>query len=650
MFENNRILLNLKKKLKINTPRVEGIVKKSNKGFGFLEINSKNSYFIPPKKIKKVMHGDKIIARIGFSKNREIVIPEKLVEPFLNTFVGRLQKINKKLFIIPDYPFLKEFIPCNFLLKDKLSYESGDWFLAKLTKHKLKDNNVFHAEIIKFISKKKDPFTQWFVTLTKHGLKSSEPKCKIKKNILFDENFKKRKDLTHLNFITIDSNNTQDIDDAVFIKKVENDCLELTVAISDVTSYVNYNSELDIIASKRGFTNYLPGFNIPMLPRFLSENLCSLQPYEKRPVLACTMIISKNGKIKKNSNFFLAWIKSHGKLSYKNVSDFLEKKSFWKPLNKKIEEQILLLYDFCISRIKWRKKNSLIFPDRNEYKFNLSKNCEILNISIEKRRIAHKIIEECMISANFIAANTLFKNKCLGLYNNHSGFDLSGANQISLLLIKKKIFINSKELLTLKGFCNLYRILENKKYKYLNSRIRRFQSFSEISFNPHPHYALGFKRYATWTSPIRKYGDLINHRFLKSMIFNKKPIFLKNDILQKISNQKRKHRLSEREIQDFLYIKYFKTKNLKNLIFNAEIFEVSKGGIRAKLLENGANIFIPNSFIHNIRSELDFNKEEGLIFINGKIFYKISDIIKVNLIDIRIDTKNIIAKPIIKLK
>jgi len=143
MFRNNNILMKLKKKLTINAPRVEGIVKKSEKGFGFLEIDSKVSYFIPPKKIKKVLHGDKIIAKIGFSKNREIVIPERLIEPFLSTFIGRLQILNKRFFIIPDYPCLNEYIPCTFLKNNLLNFKSGDWFLAKLTQHKLKNNNFF---------------------------------------------------------------------------------------------------------------------------------------------------------------------------------------------------------------------------------------------------------------------------------------------------------------------------------------------------------------------------------------------------------------------------------------------------------------------------------------------------------------------------
>lgn len=640
MFYNNSILIQLKKKFKKKTIRIEGIVKKSEKGFGFLETDSKNSYFIPPKKIKKVMHGDKIIAKIGFSKNREIVIPEKLIDSFLKIFIGRLQKINKQFFIVPNYTFLKEYIPCTFLKNHISEFQSGDWFIAKLTKHKLNDN-FFHAELIKFVSKKEDPFAPWWITLSKYNLKKKEPKIDICDVTFIDS--KKRLDLTHLSFITIDNNYTQDIDDALFIQKINNN-FELLVAISDTTSFIHSDSKLDIIASKRAFTNYLPGFNVPMLPRILSENLCSLKPNKKRPVLVCKMIISKKGKINKNSEFFLAWIQSKEKLSYKNVSDWLEKKSNWTPSTENIKKQLNFLNQLCISRIQWRKKYALIFPERKEYKFHLSSNGEVLKISHEKRRIAHKIVEECMISANLTAAQVLSKKLGFGLYNNHSGFDVSSAKHISSLLKKSKIFITSKKILTLKGFCALYKILRKKKYKYLNSRIRKFQSFSEFSFNPNPHYALGFKKYATWTSPIRKYGDIINHRFLKSFILGETPVTIKKNILKKISDQKRKHRLSEREVEDLLYIQYFTKNNFINKILKSEIIDIFKGGIRAKLLDLGANVFIPNVFIHNVRSELQLNLEDGLIYIKKKIFYQISDIIQIQIVDIKKDTKSIIAK------
>ncbi|MBZ2279667.1 MAG: exoribonuclease II, partial [Buchnera aphidicola] len=112
MFQNNPLLAQLKKKLHAKIPRVEGVVKSTEKGFGFLEIDTQKSYFIPPKNMKKVMHGDRISARIIFEKDREIADPETLIDPFLKKFVGKIEKKENRLFILPHYPFLRDLIAC----------------------------------------------------------------------------------------------------------------------------------------------------------------------------------------------------------------------------------------------------------------------------------------------------------------------------------------------------------------------------------------------------------------------------------------------------------------------------------------------------------------------------------------------------------
>ncbi|MBZ2279600.1 exoribonuclease II, partial [Buchnera aphidicola] len=117
MFQNNPLLAQLKKKLHAKIPRVEGVVKSTEKGFGFLEIDAQKSYFIPPKNMKKVMHGDRILARIIIEKDREIADPEILIEPFLKTFVGKIEKKENRLFILPHYPFLKDLIACHIYKK-----------------------------------------------------------------------------------------------------------------------------------------------------------------------------------------------------------------------------------------------------------------------------------------------------------------------------------------------------------------------------------------------------------------------------------------------------------------------------------------------------------------------------------------------------
>lgn len=642
MFQNNPLLTKLKKNLHAKIPRVAGIVKSNERGFGFLEVDAQKSYFIPPKNMKKVMHGDKIIALLKIEKDREIVEPEKLIEAFLNRFVGKIAKKDNKLFIIPDHPFLKDPIVCKPDQNCINIFNHGDWAVAKLIQHKLKGDHIFYAELHEKITQENDPFTPWWVTLARHNIDRKEP-ISEENDIVLKDNYP-RKDLTNLDFITIDNINTKDIDDALFVDEMPNGEISLIVAIADPTAYIKQGSKLDSIAFKRGFTNYLPGFNIPMLPRNLSEDICSLHPNKCRPVLACHIVILKDGSISKKIHFFLAWIKSKAKLSYEHVSDWIEKLGTWIPTIPSIEKQILILHRLCLLRIQWRKINAVLFKDSLEYRFHLSENGNVLDVSVEKRRIAHKMIEECMIIANISAANFLSKNLGFGIYNIHSGFDLVNAENAVSFLKSCHLNFQVEDIKTLKGFCNLRRVLNVVSNSYIDSRIRRFQSFGDLSITPGPHFALGFLEYATWTSPIRKYSDIINHRLLKSIIQKEEAIKPNEEIKFSINEKRRRNRMAERDISDWLYTILLKKKQYHNRKFDAEITDISRNGIRARLIENGAYVFIPGIFIHDIREEITFNKEAGKIFINNTMHYKISDVIQVVLSEIRIETRSIIAK------
>ncbi|HXK00367.1 MAG TPA: exoribonuclease II [Buchnera sp. (in: enterobacteria)] len=645
MFLNNPILEKLKKKLHDKLPKFEGIVKSTEKGFGFLDVDSQKSYFISPIDMKKVMHGDRIVARIQVEKNREIAKPEKLIDAFLNKFIGKIERKNNNIFILPDHPLLKNLILCNIDSKNQYNFKTGDWVVAQLITHKLKGDQHFCAKIVKFIIEGNSFLVPWKVTLLRHNLNINEPNINLK-DIIFDK-LPNRKDLTHLEFITIDSLNTKDIDDALFIKKEKNNSMNLFIAIADPTSYIATNSTTDKTAFERGFTNYLPGFNIPMLPRMLSEDLCSLKPDEIRPVLVCHVVIDSKGNIlEEKITFFLAWIKSKAKLVYEDVSDWLENIGSWKPKTEAIRNQILLLHHFSKIRSTWRNTHALIFKERAEYKFNISENGEILNVTRTYRRIAHKIVEEAMITANICSAKILSEKLGFGIYNVHSGFDSANAEHVVLLLLRYGITISVKEISTLSGFCKLHRMLNQLSNNYISSRIRRLQSFGEISLTPCPHFGLGLTSYATWTSPIRKYGDMVNHRFLKSIIQNKKIVKPNNSIIAKISDCRRRNRMSERDVEDWLYVILLKKTINKNNIFYAEITDITRGGIRAKLVENGANVFIPMSLLNPNRDELVCNQEQGIIHIIKKISYRLSDIIKVKLKEIRIESRSIIAVPV----
>ena len=158
MFQDNPLLAQLKQQLHSQTPRAEGVVKATEKGFGFLEVDAQKSYFIPPPQMKKVMHGDRIIAVIHSEKERESAEPEELVEPFLTRFVGKVQGKNDRLAIVPDHPLLKDAIPCRAARGLNHEFKEGDWAVAEMRRHPLKGDRSFYAELTQYITFGDDHF------------------------------------------------------------------------------------------------------------------------------------------------------------------------------------------------------------------------------------------------------------------------------------------------------------------------------------------------------------------------------------------------------------------------------------------------------------------------------------------------------------
>lgn len=642
MFQNNPLLAQLKQQLRGQTPHVEGTIKGTDKGFGFLEVDQQKSYFIPPQQMKKVMHGDKIKATLHTDKNREIAEPEELIEPFLTRFVGQVQKHAQRLSIIVDHPSLIAPIPCRIAANLSHNFEQGDWVVAELRHHPLQGSGGFNAEIVQFITQADDFFAPWWVTLSRYELEKSAPEADSLQ-LLADEG--ERIDLIHLPFITIDGPTTEDMDDALCTEENADGSLTLWIAIADPTAYIAEDSELDLIARQRAFTNYLPAFDIPMLPRELANNLCSLRTNERRSALVCRVTVTPNGELKDDIQFLTAWVQSKAKLVYDNVSDWLENCGLWLPENEVIAQQIRLLQLLTDWRAQWRKKNALIFKERPDYRFTLNDQGKVLNIVVESRRIANRMVEEAMITANLCAARVLSRQLGFGIFNAHPGFDPSKVDQVVTILKNNGIEVDGEALLTLDGFRQLRRQIDLQPTSYLDNRIRRCQTYADLTTLPQPHFGLGFDVYATWTSPIRKYGDMVNHRLLKALIVNRPIEPPKEEIIIQLAERRRLNRMAEREVSDWLYARYLAEKIGAPMHFKAEIFDISRGGMRARLLDNGAMVFIPAPFIHAIKNELVCNQEHGTILINGTEAYRLGDTLDLILTEVRMDTRSIIARP-----
>ncbi|RJX70935.1 exoribonuclease II [Vibrio sinensis] len=649
MFQDNPLLAQLKQQMQENLPKKEGTIKATEKGFGFLEVDSKTSFFIPPPYMKKCLHGDKVIAIIRTEKEREVAEPESLLEQNLTRFIGRVKLFKGKLNVAPDHPQLKK-----QSLKAKVKkglnpehFAEGDWVVAHLIQHPLKGDNGFMVEISEKITDANDKIAPWWVTLAENDLPNSEPAGLDTWEVKDDADLE-RIDFTHVPFVTIDGQSTKDMDDALYAKKNANGDFELTIAIADPTAYITPDSEMDKVARERGFTIYLPGRNIPMLPRDLADELCSLMEGEVRPALCCTVTVSKDGVIGDDIKFFAANIKSHARLVYDHLSDWLEngESPEWQP-NEEIAQIVRDLYEFSLARAQWRQANAVVFPDRPDYRFELSEDNDVIAIHADMRRSANRLVEESMITANICAGKTLQAAFGCGVFNTHAGFKPEKiADVVALVNPDGDLPFTVESVATLEGFAALRRWLGQQDTSYLDNRIRKAQAYSEMGNQPLPHYAMGLDIYATWTSPIRKYGDMINHRMLKAFVLGKEPVQTADDTVgEELALHRKHHNMAERKVGDWLYARTLAEAPANETKFNAEIFDISRAGMRVRLLDNGAAAFIPGSMIVDNKERLECNGESGTVAVDKELVFRLGDVLEVVLVDVNQENRSLLAKP-----
>lgn len=656
MFQDNPLLAQLKQQIHDSKEQVEGVVKSTDKAYGFLECDKK-TYFIAPPSMKKVMHGDKIKATIEKQGDKEQAEPESLIEPMLTRFIAKVRfNKDKKLQVLVDHPNINQPIGAQQEKSVKEELQEGDWVVANLKNHPLRDDRFFYATINQFICRADDELAPWWVTLSRHE-QSRYPVQGAEHYEMLEQ--KTRENLTALHFVTIDSESTMDMDDALYIEPIAKNSTQtgwkLVVAIADPTAYIALDSQIEQEAKQRCFTNYLPGFNIPMLPRELSDELCSLIANETRPALVCYIETDLAGNITAKPHFVSAYVQSKAKLAYNKVSDYLEQAdNAWQPETPETAQQIHWLHQFTKARIQWRKTHSLFFKEKPDYAFVLAENGKVQEIKAEYRRIANQIVEEAMIIANICAAQFLDEQAKTGIFNTHSGFDkkflenahnflmANLANEQNQTELAERYSVEN--LATLNGYCQMRHDIEPIESDYLELRLRRYLTFAEFKSELSPHFGLGLEGYATWTSPIRKYSDMVNHRLIKAVLAKQPYEKPQNDVLARLQEARRQNRLVERDIADWLYCRYLADKVASNAEFEAEVQDVMRGGLRVQLLENGASMFIPASTLHNNKEEMQVNSDEIALYIKGERTYKIGDMVKVKLTEVKEATRSIVGE------
>ena len=321
-----------------------------------------------------------------------------------------------------------------------------------------------------------------------------------------------RVDLTHIPFVTIDGEDSKDFDDAVYAEKVDSG-FNIMVAIADVAFYVRPFSDLDRQAYKRGNSVYLPNMVVPMLPELLSNDLCSLRPKEERPTLVCQMKIDNAGKVL-NYDFKRAVIKSAARLTYKEVQEAID---------GKYSANIIDVFKTCVQPVyeayfafdKARKERGALELISSEIKVKIDKLGNVSKIEKFEQLTAHKIIEEFMVAANVCAAKALKKTKLPVMYRIHEPPLEEKVKDIKPLLMDLGLKLPDAAAIRPQHFNRILEECEKKGYSSgISDLVLRLQCQAKYSPTNLGHFGLGLEDYAHFTSPIRRYSDLLIHRAL----------------------------------------------------------------------------------------------------------------------------------------
>ncbi len=476
---------------------------------------------IIPKQAKMLFVGDEVNAKVlGINKRSRIEAeiksivsrPQKTITGYYyKSFDGHfLKPISKNSSLVvtllpPPVKLEPEaLIEAEIIIQPSLSAPA----VAKFTKEIEQVSPVKEAMML--ASKKYDLIEEWSKKATKYVDNISE-------DIIVGD----RVDLRSMDFVTIDGEDAKDFDDAVYAHQTKTGGWKLYVAIADVSNYVQKDSALDLDAKRRSTSVYFPGYVIPMLPEKLSNGLCSLQPKVDRYSLVCEMNISAKGKLTR-TKFYSAVINSKARLTYTEVVKLLGKKANTiVENNPELVPGLFELHDLYHVLHAARQERGAIDFDTVETQIILDEHNHIESIVPRHRNDAHRLIEECMLMANVATANFMIKHK------KPSPFRVHGEpKEDKMEALKKYLSLHGVHLAYGKNGKvtpqALAKMLESVKGRddYDDIQIMTLRSMNQAvySIDNEGHFGLSYKEYTHFTSPIRRYPDLVVHRLIKSII------------------------------------------------------------------------------------------------------------------------------------
>ena len=520
---NRKSQLCLPEKLDLTKGRVEG----HPDGFGFVVPDEGgDDLFLSPKEMHRVLHGDRVLVRLaGFDRRgrregkivevlehvNKFVVGRYYVEGGLGFLIAENRRINQDILVPAE--FANGALP-------------GQVVTVELTTQPGAHNEAV-GRVTEVLGSFTGPGMEIEIALRKHDLPhvfppdveaqaGTLPKKVLKKDL------EGREDIRHLHLVTIDGETARDFDDAVYCEPLGRNGFRLVVAIADVSHYVKPHDALDTEGYSRGNSVYFPRRVIPMLPEALSNGLCSLNPEVDRLSMVCDMLVTAQGSVKEY-RFYPAVIYSHARLTYNQVWDWLSGAVKPEKEHAGLMPHLQALDKLFRTLLKSRAKRGAIDFGSTETQIQFDDQGKIDAIVPVVRNDAHRIIEECMLAANVCASDYLHQNKQPALYRIHEGPTPEKLAALQTFMAEFGLFLGGGDKPQARDYAALLEQIKPRPDAGLLQTVM-LRSLRQAVYSPDNkgHFGLAYEAYTHFTSPIRRYPDLLVHRGIKAVLQGEK--------------------------------------------------------------------------------------------------------------------------------
>ena len=508
---------------------INGTYNKVQKGFGFVKIeNSEEEIYISKERSLNALNGDfvcvEITAEKAVDKKAEGKIT-KIIRHEKDTIVGTFQKSRNFGFVVPDD---KNFGTDIFISRSNWGKARNNHkVLVKITKYPERGKNA-EGEVIEILGGVNEAGVDMLSLIKQYELPYKFPEEVVKEAKAYgtkinQQDIKGRKDLRKDIIFTIDGEDAKDLDDAIHVEKLQNGNYRLDVHIADVSHYVREKTELEKEAYLRGTSIYMLGRVIPMLPRELSNGICSLNAGEDRLTLSCSMEITPKAKVI-SSEIYKGVIKVTERMSYTDVQKILDKSD--KEIMEKYKNYINhfeLMAELATILKEKRKENGYLNLDIPESKIILDQNGYVIDVKKYETYFANEIIEQFMLIANETVAEKFYWIQAPFIYRNHEAPDLDKIKDLNKVLYNfgYKIKISKDESIYPNEFSKILEDIKGKEEeKIISNIILRTLRVAKYEAENKGHFGIASRYYCHFTSPIRRYPDLFIHRIISKYLEN----------------------------------------------------------------------------------------------------------------------------------